>query len=120
MQHEREQEMKFYHESATENRQSILERGLALSITRTDGTEEELSITGGIFLFTKLRGRERSEFLDIWEVDVTELTVIEDDTDVPFEPGDTWWVVYCHPIGPERLMLLESMSGNLSLVGQSD
>ena len=48
--------MKFYQRSATENRHSILESGLALSITRPDGTEEELSTTGGIFLFTKLRG----------------------------------------------------------------
>ena len=79
---------------------------------------DSLSITGGIFLFTKLR--ERSEYLDVWEVDTTGLAVIEDDTDAPFDPDDTWWVVYCHSIGSEKLTLLEPLSGDVSLVSQRD
>jgi hypothetical protein len=106
--------MKLYHSTATENRGSILKRGLALRIANDDGTEQ-LSITGGIFFCSKQP--EPSEYIDIWEVDTTGLLVIEDDTDVPFDPEDTWWVAYCQPIGPERLTLLEAVSGDISLIG---
>ena len=108
--------MKLYHATATENRLSILGKGLVLSITNADGTEQ-LSITGGIFFCSKQP--EPSEFIDIWEVDTTGLLVIEDDTDLPFDPEDTWWVAYCQSIGPERLTLLEAVSGDISLIGQS-
>jgi len=107
--------MKLYHSTATENRLSILNRGLVLSITNADGTEQ-LSITGGVFFSSKQP--EPAEQIDIWEVDTTGLLVIEDDTDVSLDPEDTWWVAYCQPIGPERLTLLEAVSGDFSSVSQ--
>lgn len=108
--------MKLYHSTATENRESILKNGLVLRITNADGTEQ-LSITGGIFFSSKQP--EPAEQIDIWEVDTRGLLVIEDDTDAPLDPEDTWWVIYNHPIGVERLTLLEAVSGDFSLTGQS-
>ena|SRR6266446_4467269 len=107
--------MKLFHSTATENRASILENGLVLGVPNANGAEQ-LSITGGIFFSSKRP--EPAEQIDIWEVDTSGLTVIIDDTDVPFDLEDTWWVVYNQPIGTERLRLLEDVSGDFSLVTQ--
>ena len=98
--------MKLYHGTPTENRESVRRHGLKLFHPETG---EPLSITGGLFLSSKLP--ERAEQIDIWEVDTSGLPIIIDDTDVPLDPEDTWWVLYPpFEIPPERLTLLESHS----------
>jgi hypothetical protein len=98
--------MKFYHATAATNRDSIRQNGLMLEVPSSmlDG-EIQRSITGGFFFCTKLP--ERSEYIDVWEVDTQGLYLQPDDTDVPFDPEDTWWVLYGHPVvAPWRLTLL--------------
>ena len=94
--------MKLYHATGRENRESIEKYGLRIFHPETG---EELSITGGVFFSSKLH--DESPSIDVWEVDVTGLPLTVDDQDAPFDPEDTWWVLY-HPDGipPERLALL--------------
>lgn len=69
-------------------------------------TGEMLSITGGIFFSNKLH--RESPSIDIWEVDVSGLPLIIDDTDTPPDPEEAWWVLYPpHEVAPERLTLLD-------------
>ena len=50
---------------------------------------------------------EPAEEIDVWEVNTAGLQLQIDDTDVPFDPEDTWWVLYGNTaIEPWRLRLL--------------
>lgn len=94
--------MKLYHESHCVNRSSIQTHGLLLNPTEGEAIS---SMTGGFFFASKLR-QEPSEQIDVWEVDTTGLAIQFDDTDIPFDPEDTWWVVYgLKVIEPWRLRL---------------
>lgn len=93
---------KLYHGSASTNRASIRERGLVLD--PMNGETEE-SVTGGFFFSSQ--PPEHSEHIDGWEVNVDGLHLQIDDTDLPFNPDDTWWVLYGRTvIEPWRLRLL--------------
>lgn len=94
--------MKLYHATSSRNRNSIRKNGLLLE--PTDG-EAIRSITGGFFFCSKIP--EPAEQIDVWEVNTEGLHLQVDDTDVPFDPEDTWWVIYgTVSIEPWRLSLV--------------
>jgi hypothetical protein len=102
-------EMRVYHAAPATCRASILSQGLVTSLPEADrqafDLEESAHITGGIF-FSSKRPTE-SEFIDVWEVDVSGLDLYVDDTTEPLEPDDSYWVVYTD-IPPSRLKLLHA------------
>jgi hypothetical protein len=92
-----------YHATASVNRDSIQKVGLILNATEGDAVH---SITGGFFFCSK--PPEPAEKIDVWVVDITGLNLQIDDTDIPFDPEDTWWVTYDRKvIEPWRLRLLD-------------
>ena len=101
--------MKLYHSTAATNRESIRKNGLILEVpSLASGEEAQRSITGGFFFSTKIADGEPSEYIDVWEVNTDGLRLQPDDTDVPLDPDDTWWVLYGHKvIAAWRLTLLE-------------
>lgn len=81
--------VELYHATPTANRGSIRKHGLLL----TPGEGEAIrSVTGGFFFCSKMP--EPAEKIDVWLVDTSGLNIQIDDTDFPFDPEDTWWVVY--------------------------
>lgn len=99
--------MKLYHATPSINRISIRKSGLLLE--PTDG-EAIRSITAGFFFCSKIP--EPAEQIDVWEVNTEGLHLQVDDTDVPFDPEDTWWVVYgTASIEPWRLRLVALREG---------
>lgn len=93
-----------YHGTSAENRESIRKHGLFLN---PEGGEATSSITGGFFFSSKQP--LPSEHIDVWEVNATGLRLQMDDTDMPLEPDDTWWVLYgCPVVEPWRLTLLSN------------
>lgn len=99
--------MRMYHAAPANCRTSILERGLITSMSEIErkalDLDESAHIAGGIFLSSKKP--TPSEFIDIWEVDVSELHLFVDDTTDPLEADDSFWVVY-KDIHPSRLTLI--------------
>jgi hypothetical protein len=89
-------EAPMYHAAPTSCRASILARGLLRSLSEAERKDFDLDdsahITGGIFLSSKKTSP--SEFIDVWEVDVSGLDLYVDDTTEPLEPDDSYWVVY--------------------------
>ncbi|MFO0992610.1 MAG: hypothetical protein U1E67_11860 [Hyphomicrobiales bacterium] len=100
-------EMRMYHAAPTNCRASIFARGLVKSLPETErkafDLDDSAHITGGIFLSSKKP--TSSEYIDVWEVDVSVLDLFVDDTTDPLEPDDSYWVVYTD-IPPSRLKLL--------------
>lgn len=93
---------KLYHSTSKENRESIQKHGLLLN---PEGGEETSGCTGGFFFSSKQP--LPSEHIDVWEVNAAGLRLQMDDTDMPLEHDDTWWVLYGHSlIEPWRLTLL--------------
>ena len=103
----RRTEMRMYHAAPAICRTSILARGLVKSLSEAEreafDLDDSAHITGGIFLSSKKASA--SEFIDVWEVDVSGLDLYVDDTTEPLEPDDSYWVVYTD-IPPSRLKLL--------------
>lgn len=66
--------------------------------------DESAHITGGIFLSSSKPAPQ--DFIDVWEVDISELQLYEDDTTEPLNPEDSYWVVYTD-IPPSSLRLLD-------------
>jgi len=101
-------EMPMYHASPANCRASISARGLVKSLPEIERNALDLDdsahITGGIFLSSKKP--TSSEFIDVWEVDVSALDLCVDDTTIPLEPDDSFWVVYTD-IPPSRLKLVD-------------
>jgi hypothetical protein len=95
---------KLYHSTSAENRASIQKHGLLLNPQHGEATS---SITGGFFFSSKQP--MSSEHIDVWEVNAEGLRLQMDDTDMPLEPDDTWWVLYGPPVvEPWRLTLLST------------
>ncbi|HLZ00756.1 MAG TPA: hypothetical protein VKR55_01245 [Bradyrhizobium sp.] len=95
---------KLYHSTSSENRESIQKHGLLLN---PDCGEAIPSITGGFFFSSKQP--LPTEHIDVWEVNAAGLRLQMDDTDMPLEPDDTWWVLYGHSlIEPWRLKLVSN------------
>lgn len=93
-----------YHSTSTENRESIQTHGLLLEPQAGEGTQ---SITGGFFFSSKKP--LPSEHIDVWKVNAEGLRLQMDDTDMPLELDDTWWVLYGQPVVETwRLTLLDS------------
>ncbi len=93
-----------YHSTSREKRASIQQNGL---LSEKSYSAESGGI-GSVF-FDSLPGSP-NETIDIWEVDVTGLSLEPDDTTaVPDDPewsGHTWWALYAQDVSPERLRLL--------------
>jgi hypothetical protein len=66
--------------------------------------DESAHIAGGIFLSSKKPASQ--DFIDVWEVDISELNLCQDDTTDPPEPDDSFGVVYTD-IPPSRLKLVD-------------
>ena len=100
--------MQMYHAAPIDCRDSILARGLVKSTSDAErkmfDLDESAHCTGGIFLSSKRPAP--SEFIDVWEVDVSELKLHEDDTTDPLETDDSYWMVYTD-IPPSRLKILD-------------
>jgi len=93
---------KLYHSTSAKNRESIQKLGLLLNPV---GGEATSSLTGGFFFSSK--PSIPSEHIDVWEVNADGLRLQMDDTDMPLEPDDTWWVLYGHSlVESSRLTLL--------------
>jgi hypothetical protein len=104
---------KLYHATSTENRESIQKHGLLLNPECGEATS---SITGGFFFSSKQP--LSSENIDVWEVNAAGLRLQLDDTDMPLELDDTWWVLYGHSVvEPWRLTLLSNSTIQKSDLG---
>jgi hypothetical protein len=91
-----------YHESAKDNRESILRYGLS---TRFSLLHEEGDDQLGLTFLTDVRPSS-SESFDIWEVDVDGMSLEEDWTTDPPE-GEKW---YCTgSIPSEKIRLISAM-----------
>jgi hypothetical protein len=100
----KQENVKLYHCTSSENWESIQKHGLLLN---PEGGEATSSITGGFFFSNKQP--LPAEHLDVWEVNAAGLRLQLDDTDMPIEPDDTWWVLYGHSlVEPWRLTLLSN------------
>ena len=95
----------YYHHTPSENRDSIRERGLLLSMSYSAQTGGY----GAIYLTDK---PTYSEHIDVWRVDVSGLEVESDDTAFGIEnfPGESWYEVFSD-ISPERLRLEKGSAG---------
>ena len=83
-----------YHYTWPENRESILQYGLLVNKSQTEGQE--------IYLASKLRADTNG---DIWQVHARGLDLNQ--TLTPDDDEDTWWVVY-DDIPPDRLRLIKA------------
>jgi len=88
-----------YHESPSNNRDSILEHGLHRRFSELYEEDEDLS--GLTFLTDTMP--EFSPNFDVWEVDVSDIQLWEDSTTEPF-PGQNWYCTASVP--PDKIKLV--------------
>lgn len=96
-----------YHESPSENRESILQYGLHQRFSEL--YEEGEDHSGMTFLSDVMP--EYSRNFDVWEVDVSGLELWEDSTTEPF-PGHNWYCTGSVP--PERIKLVTRLESKRS------